>query len=375
MRNTNNIAAIILAGGYSSRMGRFKPLLPLAGQRTAVETAVRCFSKAGVKTITVVTGHASDSLVPVLDSLGVRQVHNEGYAGGMFTSVAVGIRSLAPDIEACFILPVDIPLIKSHTIKLLCRALKRTDASVVYPVFQNRRGHPPLITAACFPAILSGAPAGLRSVLADYEQSACELAVLDEGVLLDMDIPADYQAMCRRAANGNVPSEAECMAILATQKMPEPVIRHSTCVAAVAGRLAAALNRNGFTVDAGLAAMAGRLHDIAKGRDQHARQGARILRSLGYGQLADIVAVHTDGGFDESGLLSEAAIVFLADKLVKGDRVVSLEERFGEPLEKFAANAEILAAIRRRFCIARAVAARVEQAAGAQLADVLAGLE
>ena len=48
-------AALILAAGYGSRMGRFKPLLPLAG-KNGVEWVVAAFRAAGVADIAVVTG-------------------------------------------------------------------------------------------------------------------------------------------------------------------------------------------------------------------------------------------------------------------------------------------------------------------------------
>ena len=50
------IAAIVLAAGYSERMGRFKPLLPLGAWRT-IERVATMFLAAGIRDIIVVTGH------------------------------------------------------------------------------------------------------------------------------------------------------------------------------------------------------------------------------------------------------------------------------------------------------------------------------
>ncbi len=48
-------AGLILAAGFSSRMGSFKPLLPI-GDVTAIERVIDTLKKAGVHHIICVTG-------------------------------------------------------------------------------------------------------------------------------------------------------------------------------------------------------------------------------------------------------------------------------------------------------------------------------
>ena len=56
-----SIAAIVLAAGYSSRMGRFKPLLPI-GHATALDRVIDLFLAAGIVEINVVTGHRAEAI-------------------------------------------------------------------------------------------------------------------------------------------------------------------------------------------------------------------------------------------------------------------------------------------------------------------------
>ena len=56
MERADNAAALVLAAGYSSRMGEFKPL-PELGPLTAVVHAVQCFQRAGLRDVRVVTGY------------------------------------------------------------------------------------------------------------------------------------------------------------------------------------------------------------------------------------------------------------------------------------------------------------------------------
>ena len=64
--NNTGIAAVILSAGYSSRMKRFKPLLPV-GETTAVQKLVRSVKDAGIGRIVTVTGYSRELLRPVLD--------------------------------------------------------------------------------------------------------------------------------------------------------------------------------------------------------------------------------------------------------------------------------------------------------------------
>ena len=50
-------SAVILAAGYSSRMGRFKPLLPLAGttiRTTIIQRVISIFQENSIKDIELI---------------------------------------------------------------------------------------------------------------------------------------------------------------------------------------------------------------------------------------------------------------------------------------------------------------------------------
>lgn len=370
MRPASRLAGLVLAAGRSSRAPGFKPLLPLGGT-TVIETTLGLLRRAGVSDITVVVGHNAAELLPVLSRLPVRCVLNADYDAGMFSSVVAGVKALPADAEAFFLLPADMPLVRSHTVRLLARSAAKVGADVAYPVFQGERGHPPLIAARLAPAIASWDGDGLRALLARHEASACDVAVVDEGVTLDIDTPDDYRLIVERYAGWRYPSRRECDAILARLAVPGAVVRHCAAVAGVAGAIASRLNRTGFSLDEGLITAAGLLHDLAKGRPDHTRRGARIIKSLGYPAVAAIAAVHHEIAPAAGQQLDEAALIYLADKLVKNDGIVSLDERFACSREKFAVDAAAQAAIAGRQAQARRIAAEVERVLGINLAEVV----
>ena len=201
-RDKEKIAGLVLAAGYSSRMGDFKPLLPF-GDSTVVERAASTFIKAGVYDVSVVVGWRANDLIPLLDRLGVQAILNPQYGSGMYSSVIAGVRSLSPNTEAFLLLPGDYPLVKPRTVQKLIQRYLEGRAKIVNPRFSGRRGHPPLIAVSCIDRDSSfDQPAGLKAVLSRYGDEAVDVEVADQGILMDVDTPEDYQRALETLTKG-----------------------------------------------------------------------------------------------------------------------------------------------------------------------------
>lgn len=200
MRTEKDLAAIILSAGFSSRMAAFKPLLSM-GNSTVIETVINIFLQAGISDITVVLGHRADDLKPVVDRSHVRWIFNERYEEGMYSSVVSGVSGLYSarvEVKGVFLLPVDMPLISSLTIKKITMAYCISGSHIFYPTYLKQRGHPPLIPSDLFSEILAwNGTGGLQSFLERHEARASGVAVQDKGILMDIDTPDDYSEICR----------------------------------------------------------------------------------------------------------------------------------------------------------------------------------
>jgi molybdenum cofactor cytidylyltransferase len=196
----SDIAAVIPAAGFSRRMGSFKPLLPL-GPATVIERVIATVRESGVGTIRVVVGWDADRLIPVLERCGAPWVRTERFGEGMCASVSAGVRSLPPGVTAFFLLPGDMPLVRAATLIHLVSAWDARPGDILYPCYEAKRGHPPLIGRAHLPEILAEAPpGGLREILARHDGHARELEVADPGILIDLDTPEDYRRWLETSA-------------------------------------------------------------------------------------------------------------------------------------------------------------------------------
>ncbi len=123
-----------------------------------------------------------------------------------------------------------------------------------------------------------------------------------------------------------VPDRDFCLGLLEAAQVPSRVVRHTMAVALEADRLLSALENAGTFLAREPILSAALLHDIARTEKAHAKQGAEYLDKLGYPDIAALVRTHHDMPPDKR--LDEAALVFLADKLVQEDHPVSLKKRF-----------------------------------------------
>ena len=121
---------------------------------------------------------------------------------------------------------------------------------------------------------------------------------------------------------------------------------HSEAVARKAVALCRQPARCGLVLDEALIRSGALLHDLCRQERHHPQAAARLLRQTGYFRVAAVVAAHE--GPDEQAALNEEGIVFLADKLVMGEREVTIRERFANSREKCGTE-QALANHRRRL--------------------------
>lgn len=203
----------------------------------------------------------------------------------------------------------------------------------------------------------------IEACLPDMDESEILLIVAHAGVIraylslrtgreLDylMDIPLPYASvtelqLSRKGIDvvpdhiGARPEElldaAEISRLYQKYQTPQQVIRHMRKVAEVADRLMDGMQMPGLNRMRVIKACL--LHDLCRAEKQHARVSAEAIRKEGYPAIAALVAVHHQAAYSEQEAqepLTEAELLFYADKRVQEDVLVSVEERFRESRKK-----------------------------------------
>jgi molybdenum cofactor cytidylyltransferase len=188
------IAAIVLAAGASTRMGRQKLTLPMAGGRPLVRLAVEQVLAAGLDEVVVVVGGDADTVAAALATLPVRVIVNPRYAEGQSTSLRAGLDALRPGTDAAVVALGDQPLPDPDVIRRLVAAFRTTGRPIAVPVYRDGRGNPVLFGATLFGELrgVTGDQGG-RGVIARDPARVVEVPV-DMAMPADIDTPQDYEA-------------------------------------------------------------------------------------------------------------------------------------------------------------------------------------
>lgn len=191
------IVAIVLSAGESSRMGSPKALLPIDG-KTFIEAIVASLKKTRVDKIIVVLGHNGEELRPKVESLGVTVVMNPDYKKGQLSSLIAAVRSIESAPAAILIHLVDHPYINPSLVDKMIDRFYESNKLIVVPTYKGKRGHPVLLSAKLFPELLA-APLdqGAKAVVRTHSKDTLELDTDDEGILIDIDTPDEYQKHLR----------------------------------------------------------------------------------------------------------------------------------------------------------------------------------
>jgi molybdenum cofactor cytidylyltransferase len=193
------LAAVILAGGESLRMGKPKALLPYRG-KTFVEHLLEVTRHERVGLTRIVVGAHADEIREKLSSHAAAIVVNKEWRKGQLSSIQAAIRSLPSGGTGGLILcPVDHPIVSAALIARLIEELDSSGKAIVLPTYRGRRGHPLIFRASLLPELLGASTeVGARQVVWAHADEVVEVATDEEGVVLNIN----DSAALKRALDG-----------------------------------------------------------------------------------------------------------------------------------------------------------------------------
>jgi molybdenum cofactor cytidylyltransferase len=186
------IAAIILAAGAASRMGRPKQLLDWGG-RPLVRVVAEQALAARLDRVLVVVGAAGDAVATALAGLPVELIKNPAYAEGQSTSLRAGVAALGPQVGAALVLLGDQPFVTPAIVERIVHEWRASGTAIVAPIYRGQRGNPVLFARTIFRELLAiEGDQGARAILAADPARVRAVAFDDDRPLVDIDTPEDY---------------------------------------------------------------------------------------------------------------------------------------------------------------------------------------
>ncbi len=202
-RDAARVFAVVPAAGFSRRMGRPKLLLPL-GDRTVVQRLLDALSAGGVDATYLLIRSDDSALRDAAASASCRIIETPRATQDMRESVerlvdAIRAEQQPQPDDAWLLCPADHPLVSATLVRRLLAVWRQSSAGIIVPRHAGRRGHPTLFSWRLAER-LRRLPAGqgLNRLLREGAARVEELEVDDPDILLDLDVPADYERLQSR---------------------------------------------------------------------------------------------------------------------------------------------------------------------------------
>ncbi len=186
------VAAVVLAAGSSTRMGRNKLLLDLGGQ-TVVRRAVRAAIDAGVDRVVVVLGHEAERVRSELAGLDCDVVVNPDHAQGVGTSLHTGIARVATDADAIVVILADMPFVSGDMIGAVVKRYRESGARLVLSRYGEVQAPPTLYARELFAEVLAVPDERCGKQVVRRHQDEAVTVTWPEAALRDIDVAADYE--------------------------------------------------------------------------------------------------------------------------------------------------------------------------------------
>lgn len=183
------LAAVILSGGASSRMGSPKALLPYQG-RPFLEHLLEITARPEIGARKVVLGADADSIAKAIPLKANEIVINPEWEKGQLSSIQAAVRKIPAGTDGMLLFLIDHPLISSALVGELIAQFYKSKKPIVLPLYEGRRGHPVIFAASLYDELLR-APleTGARAVVWAHKDEVEEVRTNEEGCVLNLNDP------------------------------------------------------------------------------------------------------------------------------------------------------------------------------------------
>lgn len=184
------ITGIILASGFSRRMGEDKLLLKIDGE-SIIEKVIK--ASKGSKLDRIILVYRTREVKEIGKKYAVKTIYNENADLGQSESMKLGIKE-AGETEAYMFILGDQPFITDKLINTLIEEYENTDKTILAPYYNGKRNMPMIMSSIYKDELLNVVgDKGGRDIVKNNPLKVKKLHIEDEKIAMDIDTPEDFK--------------------------------------------------------------------------------------------------------------------------------------------------------------------------------------
>lgn len=183
------VSGIIMASGFSRRMGQCK-LLMNYGNRPIIDIIMEALEKSSLSPKLVVTG--KEEIMELALKRNLQVIINERGSLGQSESIKLGVLN-SLEVHGYAFIVGDQPFINARFLNSLVEEFEKQGDKIIVPVYQGLKGNPVIFPVKYRDDFLSlQGDVGGRVILNKYKGEIKYLEINEERFLKDIDTKEDY---------------------------------------------------------------------------------------------------------------------------------------------------------------------------------------
>ncbi len=191
IKRNNQITAILLAAGGSSRLGQPKQLIPFKNE-LLINYIIDQINHGGLSNIRIILGSHFSDIKKQIKNKNLEIIHNPNWEEGISSSIKSGLRNLKPGTEAVIIFIVDQPFLNSELISEILQKFRTSRANIIAACVSSQVVHPVLYRKEVFAKLMElRDDVGGKAIFGNEFVETVNWK--DEKLLLDIDSTNDLE--------------------------------------------------------------------------------------------------------------------------------------------------------------------------------------
>lgn len=185
------ITGIIMASGFSNRMGKNKLLLNING-KPIIKWVIEAIEKSNIDNIILV--YNNEKVKDLCSEKNIKFVYNSKPHFGQSQSLKLGVINSPKESQAFMFFVADQPFINPSTINRIIDTYTKTKSEIVVPLYNNKKGNPVIFSSEFRNTLMKiEGDKGGREIIKKNKGKVCFVSIDNHIIGKDIDTWDEYQ--------------------------------------------------------------------------------------------------------------------------------------------------------------------------------------